>query len=172
MSSTTVLTAENPITETQPMSGRWRALTRTYISPTWMSNASSLLTQIMADLSDLVVVAGFAGSTQALLSFKDRILAIVSIAGQLSEMIGKVLSADFALIAPASHQAFEETTMEKEDVDDYEKDTKGKRDETTAGHKVLCTTQLGMTKRVQRESTKETLTVVKAKVVLESFLDG
>ena len=160
------------------MSGRWRALTRTYISPTWMSNASSLPTQILADLSDLVVVAGCASSSSPqaaslkLSQFKDRILTIVSIAGQLSEMIGKVLSADFTLIAPAPRQAFEEPTMEKEDVDDYEKDTKGKRNQTAAGHKVLCTTQLGMTKRVQRESTKETLTVVKAKVVLESFLDG
>ena len=164
----------NSVTEPQPMSGRWRALTRSYISPTWTSNASSLALQIVADLSEIVVVAGCAASTQAanskLSSFKDKVLSIISIAGQLSEMIGKVVSADFTVVAPEAHQVFEETTMEKEDVDDYHKD-KGKTN-GSAGHKVLCATQLGMTKRVQNESEKETLTVVKAKVVLESFLDA
>ena len=57
----------------------------------------------------------------------------------------------------------------EEDVDDYDQ---GKTSGTAAGQKVLCSTQLGMTKRVRWESGKEVLTAVKAKVVLESFLSG
>ena len=156
------------------MSGRWRSLTRTYISPSWTSEPNSLASQIVADLSDVVVVARCATSTTAarlkISSFKDQLLSIISTAGQFSEMIDKVVSADFAVTAPPPLQAFEETTMEREDVDDY--DDKGKINGVAAGQKVLCSTQLGMMKRVQRESGKETLTVVKAKVLLESFLDG
>ena len=58
--------------------------------------------------------------------------------------------------------------MEREDVDDYGND-KGKINGVAAGQKVLCSTRLGITKRVQWESGRE-VTVVKAKVVLESFL--
>ena len=57
----------------------------------------------------------------------------------------------------------------EEDVDDYDQ---GKTSGAAAGQKVLCSTQLGMTKRVHWESGKEVLTAVKAKVVLESFLSG
>ena len=54
--------------------------------------------------------------------------------------------------------------------------TKGKgiANEAASDHKVLCSTRLGTMERVQRESEKETLTVVKAKGCsrIESFLDG
>ena len=131
----------------------------------------------MANLSEIVVVATCAPSTHAAnakhSSYKGKVLSIISIADQLNEMIGEVIYADFAVIAPATHQAFEQTTMEKEDVDDHHKG-KGMANEAASGHKVLCSTQLGTTERVQRESEKETLTVVKAKGCsrIESFLDG
>ena len=155
------------------MSGRWRSLTRAYISPTWKSDTNALTQRVVTELSDIIVVAGCAASTAAasskVSSFKDKVLSIISIAGQFSEMIGKVVSADFEIVAPQPLQEFEENTME-EDADDYDKD--GRTDGTAAGQKVLCSTQLGMTKRMQREQGKETLTVVKAKVALESLLDG
>ena len=155
------------------MSGRWRSLTRAYISPTWRSDTNALTQRVVAELSDIVVVAGCAASTAAatskISSFKDNVLSIISIAGQFSEMIGKVVSADFEIMAPLPLQEFEGNTME-EDADDYDKGSE--TDGTAAGQKVLCSTQLGMTKRMQREQGKETLTVVKAKVALESLLDG
>ena len=138
-----------------------------------MSDPTSVTSRIVADLSDVVILARCAASNAGnskVSPFEDKVLSIVSIAGQFSEMIGKVVSADFAVTAPLPLQVFEETTME-EDVDDYDKDH-GKGSKAAASQKVLCSTQLGMTKRVQRESEKETLVVVKAKVVLESFLDG
>ena len=78
-------------------------------------------------------------------------------------MIGEVVSIDFEVIVVRPVQMFEETTME--DVDDPR--------ETPTGQKVLCSTELGMMKRVQLESgDNDKLTVIKAKVILESFLDG
>ena len=139
-----------------------------------MSDPTSITPQIVADLSDVVMVAGCAASpasaSSKLASFEDKVSSIISVAGRFNEMIGKVVSADFAVIAPPPLRAFEGTIME-EDVDDYDRDH-SKASGAAAGQKVLCSTQLGMTKRVERESGKETLTVVKAKVVLESFLDG
>jgi hypothetical protein len=78
-------------------------------------------------------------------------------------MIGEVVSADFEVLVVRPVQMFEEATME--DMDD----PRG----TATGQKVLCSTELGMTKRMQVESgEKGRLTVMKAKVFLESFLDG
>ena len=152
------------------MSGRWRSLTRTYISASWMSDSNTLTSRIIAGLSDVVVVAGCAASTDAasskISSFKDKISSIISTARRLNDMIAKVVSADFIVTAPSPLELFQETTME-EDVDDYDQ---GKTGGAAVGQKVMCSTQLGMTKRVQWESRKEVLTAVKAKVVLESFL--
>jgi hypothetical protein len=86
---------------------------------------------------------------------------IISIAGQFSKMIGEVVSADFEVLVVRPLQIFEETAME--DVDGP--------CGTATGEKVLCSTELGMTKRVQMESGGEDrLTVMKAKVILESFI--
>ena len=94
--------------------------------------------------------------------------SILSIAGQLSKMIGEIVSADFEVLVVRPVQVFEETTME----DDFD-EGKGVPSGTATGQKVLCSTQLGMTKRMQLESgDKDKLTVTKAKVILESFLDG
>ena len=78
------------------------------------------------------------------------------------------MSVDFEVFAVRPLEMFEETTME----DDFD-EGKGVLSGTATGQKVLCSTQLGMTKRIQRESgDKDRLTILKAKVILESFLDG
>lgn len=138
-----------------------------------MGSPNSLTPHIVDALSDVVVAAGCAASASAakskLSSFEDKVLSIIMIAGQFSKMIGEVVSADFGVTAPQPLHTFEETTMEQEDVDDDQ----GKANGTAAGQKLLCSTQLGMTKRMQRETgKKDTWTVIKAKVVLQSFLDG
>ncbi|KAF8552289.1 hypothetical protein OG21DRAFT_1486320 [Imleria badia] len=163
--------------EAQTISGRWRSLTRTYISPTSIGNPDSLISDIVAGLSNIVVAAGCAASLSAARSkvssqFKEKVTSIISIAGQFSKMIGEVVAADFEVLVVRPAQIFEETKMEEDDVDDYEK-SQGVSRGTATGQKVLCSTQLGMTKRMQLESgNKDRLTVIKAKVVLESFLDG
>ena len=100
--------------------------------------------------------------------FSDKVASIISIAGQLSKMIGEVVSADFAVLAVRPLEMFEETTME----DDFD-EGKGVSNGTVTGQKVVCSTQLGMTKQMPVESgDKNRLTVMKANVILESFLDG
>lgn len=84
-------------------------------------------------------------------------------------MIGEVVSGDFEVLAIRPVKVFEESTME-EDTDDYE--GQAMPNGAATSQKVLCSTHLGMTKRMQLESgEKDTLTVMKAKVLLESFLN-
>jgi hypothetical protein len=95
--------------------------------------------------------------------FEDKVASIIRIAGQFSKMIGEVVSPDFEVLAVRPIQMFEETTMEG--MDD---DPRG----IATGEKVLCSIELGMTKLMQLESgAKDRSTVMKAKVILESFLD-
>ena len=150
------------------ISGRWRSLTRTYISPPCISDPDALTSVTVAGLSDIVVAAGCAASLSTARSkvspqFGDKVASIISIAGQFSKMIGEVVSADFEVLVVRPDQMFEETTMEE--------DGQGVPDGTATGQKVLCSTQLGMTKRVRMESgEKGRLMVMKTRVILEAFL--
>ena len=157
------------------ISGRWRSLTRTHIQPTCISHPDSLITPTVDGLSDIVMVAGCAISASdaktKVSRFGDKVSLIIKLAGQFSKMIGEVVSGDFEVMAIRHDRVFEETTME-EDKDDYDK-KHGLANGTAAGQKVLCSTQLGLVKRVPLESgKKKTVSVMKAKVLLESFLDG
>ena len=81
-------------------------------------------------------------------------------------MIGGLVSADFSVFAVHPAEKFEEMVMENQ---------KGQRVSSgVAGNqKVLCSTHLGLTKRMQLESGREEMsTVIRAKVVLESFLSS
>jgi len=156
--------------EAQTISGRWRSLTRTYIPP---SDPGALTPITVAGLSDIIMAAGYATSLSTARSkvssqFGDKVASIITIAGQLSKMIGEVVSADFEVLAVRPLEMFEKTTME----DDFD-EGKGVPDGTATGQKVLCSTHLGMTKRMPLESgDKDKLPVIKAKIILESFLDG
>ena len=106
------------------------------------------------------MVAGCAASASdaesKLSSFKDKVLSIISVAGQFKKMIGEVMLADFKVVVPHPLQTFEETTME-EDECGYD----------VADQKVLCLTHLGLTKRMQQESGKiDMFMVMKVRVVL------
>ena len=158
-------------TEAQTISGHWQSLMCTYISPTCISDPYALISATIAGLSDIVVATGCAPSlsiTRSKVSseFGDKVTSIISIAGQFSKMIGEVVSADFEVLVVRPVQMFEETTME-DDIDDQEVPSGMAMDQ-----KVLCSTQLGLTKRVQMESgDKDWFTVMKAKVILESFVE-
>lgn len=136
-----------------------------------ISNPNLLIASTISGLSDIVVTAGCAISADdaktKVSRFGDKVLSIIRLAGQFGEMTGEVVSSDFEVFGIRPDEPYEETTME-EDVDDYDEAANG----TAAGQKVLCSTQLWLTKRIPLEfGEKETLTVMKAKVLLESFLD-
>jgi hypothetical protein len=106
--------------------------------------------------------------------FQKKILAAVSLGVRLNQMIGGVVSGDFEVFVVRPGEMFHGGMMEE--------DTDGSGDgppvQGTAGgtetvQTVLCTSEFGLTKWVQLGTgEKETKTVIKAKVILESFLDS
>lgn len=98
--------------------------------------------------------------------FETNILSAVSLAERLNQMIGGVISGDFEVFIVRPSTTFHEEMMQ-EDMDGSG---------TGKAQTVLCTSELGLTKRVQlgmgEEKETETKMVIKAKVILESFLDG
>ena len=157
-------------TETQTIAGRWRSLTRTYIVSIPRGNLNPVVLAAVEGLSDIAVVAGcatsVAGARPTVLSkFEDRISIILSTAGTLSKMIGEIISADFNVFAVDPVEKFEGTMMEE---DKGQGNPRG----TATTQRVLSSTHLGLTKRIQLESGKEDIsTVIRAKVVLEPFPD-
>lgn len=82
-------------------------------------------------------------------------------------MIGGVISGDFEVFFVRPGETFHWGIME-EDTDGSGEMQGG----TGTPQAVLCTSEMGLIKRVQPGTgEKETKTVIKAKVILESFLD-
>lgn len=103
--------------------------------------------------------------------FGNKILSAVSLAGRLNEMIGGVISGDFEVFIVRPGETFHGGIME-EDIDGSGEEVQGTPSGTGTAQTVLCTSELGLTKRIQLGTgKKETKMVIKAKVILESFLD-
>ena len=115
-----------------------------------IGNPNLLIASTTSGLSDIVVTAGCATSAPdaktKVSHFGDKVLSIIRLAGQFSEMIGEVMSSIFEFLGIRPDEPYEETTME-EDVDDYDEAANG----MAAGQKVLCSTQVGLMKRVPLE---------------------
>ncbi|KAF8552290.1 hypothetical protein OG21DRAFT_1511663 [Imleria badia] len=160
-------------TEKQGISGRWRSLTRVYALPTCVNEPNSLVTPIITGLSDILLAAGCVAPKSDIMSelssmFENKILTAVSLAGRLNQMIGGVVSGDFEVFVVRPGETFQGGYME-EDTDGSGNGLQG----TPTAKTVLCTSELGLTKRVQLGTgEKETKMVIKAKVILESFLDN
>ena len=102
--------------------------------------------------------------------FEKKILTAVSLAVRLNQMIGGVVSGDFEVFVVRPGEMFQGGMME-EDTDGSGDGVQGTPGETETAQTVLCTSEFGLTKWVQLGAGKETKTVIKAKVILESFLD-
>lgn len=100
-------------------------------------------------------------------TLEKKILSAVTLAGRLNQMIGEVVSGDFEVFVVRPGEKFHEGRME--DIDDSANGVPGTPGGTP--QTVLCTSELGLTKRIQLGTgERETTTVIKAKVVPESFL--
>ena len=103
--------------------------------------------------------------------FEDKILTAVSLAGRLNQMTNGVVSGDFEVLVVRPGETFHCETMEEES-DGNGGGVQVTSDGAETSQTVLCTSELGLTKRVQLGTgEKETKPVIKAKVILESFLD-
>ena len=98
--------------------------------------------------------------------FEERITLLVELAGLLGKMFDEVISSDFEVFIAGPGEKFEDKMM-----DDVNGNQAGIQEAS-----VLCTTHLGLIKRIPvgtlwEKGKKEKITVLKAKVLLESVLN-
>jgi hypothetical protein len=97
--------------------------------------------------------------------FREKIVELVELAGRLSKMFDEVISSDFEVFVAQPGEKFDGKLMEPEDADGGRVIQEGP---------VLCPTHLGLTKwkpvgtSLWEKGVKHNITVVKAKVLLES----
>ncbi|KAI9569171.1 hypothetical protein HD554DRAFT_2020913 [Boletus coccyginus] len=157
--------------EAQVVSGRWRSLARVHIVHNWVSHPESLVKGIIAGFSDILLAAGCTAPQSDITSkvtskFEQKIALLVELAGRLNKLFDEVISSDFEILVVRPGEKFESKNME-----DTDSDQAGLQDAS-----VLCATHLGLIKRVPvgtlwEKGRKQKMTALKAKVLLESFLD-
>ncbi|KAL4068798.1 hypothetical protein V8B97DRAFT_817463 [Scleroderma yunnanense] len=164
--------------EAQAISGRWRALTRANIPQGQRDDLqlSSLLTsKILSGLADILLAAGCNASQSELVSalsvkFGDKVSFLVAQAIRVNKIIGEdVTSGDLEILTIPPATVFDNLSME----DVYNEGVLTH----SGGARVLCTTDLGLLKRVRVGTTGEkerqwaVTTLLKPKVALESVVD-
>lgn len=133
----------------------------------------SPIRRITEGLSDILLSAGCTATQSDVISrvtsrFKEKITLLVELAWRLNKLFDDVISGDFEVFIVRPGEKFEE-----EDMEDTDGDQTGIQDGP-----VLCATHLGLIKQIPvgaslwEKGKKHTVMVLKAKVLLESFLDA
>jgi len=104
--------------------------------------------------------------TKVTSKFDEKINLLVELAGHLSKMFDEVISNDFEVFIARPGEKFKDRMMEDAD------DGQARTEEVL----VLCATHIGLIKRVPvgtvwEKGKKQKIMVLKAKVLLESFLN-
>ncbi|KAJ3891815.1 hypothetical protein GG344DRAFT_88055 [Lentinula edodes] len=166
-------------TEEQPVSARWRILTRKYVRKLYPRvEQPNLAYHILAACANILITSGLHESEQGLLErlaarFADRVALIVERAVHLNNVIGDdITSCEFVPIYCTPDVAFDPSTMENAT----------ENGSATAGHeaifvhnenKILCTTDLGLLKAEKvhgEEGTWDNTVLLKPKIVMPSAL--
>ncbi|KAG9313678.1 hypothetical protein JVU11DRAFT_6023 [Chiua virens] len=160
---------ETCLIEPQAVSGRWRVLTRGHIDQNYITHPESLIKRIIKDLSDILLVTGCTAPRSDIISkitssFREKIVSLVELAGRLNKIFDDVISSDYEIFIVQPGEKFVDNIME---------DTDG--GQVVVEGKVLCATHLGLSKQVPvgtlwDQGEKQWMTVLKTKVLLESFL--
>ena len=171
MCSLSQLTKKKWLTEAQAVSGGWRSLARAHIVHSWNAHSESFVKKILTGISDILWAAGCTAPQSDILlrftsKFKKKISMLVDLAGLLGRIIDEVISSDFEVFIARPGEKFEDKMM-----DDANGNQAGIQEAS-----VLCTTHLGLIKRIPvgtlwEKGKKEKITVLKAKVLLESVLN-
>ncbi|KAI5995306.1 hypothetical protein F5J12DRAFT_726162 [Pisolithus orientalis] len=163
-------------TEAQAISGRWRALTRANIPRRQCDElqlTSLLTTKILSGLADILLAAGCNASQAELVTalsskFREKVLFLVTLAVRVNKIVGEdVTSGDLEVLTVPPASLFDPANME----DVYNEAASG------TGARVLCTTDLGLRKRVRISMTGEkekqwaVTTLLKPKVALETVVE-
>ncbi|KAF8431022.1 hypothetical protein L210DRAFT_3633839 [Boletus edulis BED1] len=154
-------------TERQAISGHWRALTRTHILPTHVSDPKVLVEYTMTRLSDIIVATGLVLPRSDAVSklwseFSRKISSIVLHAGTFGNMVSEMISGDFEVFTIQPGATFDQESMV--DMDQEQGALRGT--ELGLAQTVLCMTRVGLKKQVGAK----TIVLTKAQVVLESLL--
>jgi len=160
-------------TETQSVTGRWRALTRQYSKQRLYNGrdlAAGFIKQLAERLSDILLVSGaLADPEQLRQSLYQNFDSIIRFALNLQEIIGeRIISRDLEVVVVRIDDTFDPDQMEDVYGDD------GPRSEEQADLHVLCTAALGL-RRCEKPidglgDELQLTTLVKPKVVLETFV--
>lgn len=163
-------------TEAQAISGRWRALTRANIPRRQCDElqlTSLLTTKLLSGLADILLAAGCNASQAELVTalsskFREKVLFLVTLAVRVNKIVGEdVTSGDLEVLTVPPASLFDPANME----DVYNEAASG------TGARVLCTTDLGLRKRVRISMTGEkekqwaVTTLLKPKVALETVVE-
>ncbi|KAG1869952.1 hypothetical protein F4604DRAFT_1583884 [Suillus subluteus] len=174
------LEAEQPLTEiytevreteSQEVSGRWRALTRSHAQRVAPDVHSTMVAHINETLVNVMISAGCTKDfkdayREFTIKFGERVSNIVRMAVRLNRAMGEeVTSADLWPIHAAAGERFDTESMK--DFDEWSGAQSGV---------VLCTTALGlqMSEKVghEEDAVYKTLILVKPKVALEAIAEG
>ena len=157
--------------EAQVVSGRWRSLARVHMVHDCVSHPEKLVKEIIVGFSDILLAAGCTAPQSDIISkvtckFKQKIALLVELAVRLNKLFDEIISSDFEILVVQPGEKFESKNMEDTDGDQA----------GVQGASVLCATHLGLIKRVPvgtlwEKGGKQEMTALKAKVLLESFLD-
>ncbi|KAJ3995249.1 hypothetical protein F5050DRAFT_1573965 [Lentinula boryana] len=166
-------------TEEQPVSARWRILTRRYVRQIYPTIKQQDLTyRILAACANILIISGLRESEQRLLNrlaarFSDRLTLIIERAVHLNDVIGDdITSCEFVPIYCFPAVPFEPSTMENA----TDNGSPGGGHEAVFvpnENKILCTTDLGLLRaeKVQgEERTWHNTVLLKPKIVMPSGL--
>jgi len=162
------------VPEAQAISGRWRALTIAYAPSHEDSQIIAQVTSLLAGrFTTIMIAAGCSASPDVLRSsaeknLSDKIVLLFKMATQLKKSVmEEITSADLRMVIVASGVPYSEEEMEDAYVDG---------DPATHGVRVLCTTDLGLS-RTTRLATSgdrqlDTKLFLKPKVALETVVNS
>ena len=153
------------------MCGKWKALTQRYArDPQNGSNAASSATDhIVSALLNVLVVSGLDARPESLKStitaqYREKVAEIVSSSLALQRATGEeVISSDVQILCPLCDDNFRGDEME--DIDDSKRETATRK--TYAN--VMCTTEIGLSRRERRvDTTSESSGDIVAAVMLKA----
>lgn len=127
-----------------------------------------LLESLVAIISDVLLVVGCTGSRSGIMSMITSQFgaSLANLAGHLDKMLKEITRNNFDVFTARPREKFDGESMENTEPEG----------DGVQGAKVLCTTSIGLIKRIPAETLlktrrQEKIIVLKAKVLLESFLD-
>ncbi|KAJ3714824.1 hypothetical protein F5878DRAFT_533849 [Lentinula raphanica] len=165
--------------EEQPVSARWRILTRKYVRQLYPTvSQPDLAYHFISACANILIISGLHESEERLMErladrFSDRFTLIVERAVHFNEVIGDdITSCEFLPIYCMPDVAFDPSTMEN-DTDNGSAMGSPEAMFVQSENKILCTTDLGLLRaeKVQgKERTWHQTVMLKPKIVMPSGL--